>query len=132
MIKQSTTKLKQQNKPIHEYILSLESGKIEHKTYYCWDHVGTARPTSENIQRMKETNKTKLFRFETKSSSRLIAECNMDIVKNNRLLSFNIDFPTVKKLFIEHYKNNIDHYESLIQKEKEKLNIISMLQNELS
>lgn len=132
MIKQSTTKLKQQNKPIHEYILSLESGKIEHKTYYRWDHVGTARPTSENIQRMKETNKTKLFRFETKSSSRLIAECDMDIVKNNRLLSFNIDFPTVKKLFIEHYKNNIDHYESLIQKEKEKLNIISMLQNELS
>lgn len=112
--------------------MSLESGKIEHKTYYRWNHVGTARPTSENIQRMKETNKTKLFRFETKSSSRLIAECDMDIVKNNRLLSFNIDFSTVKKLFIEHYKNNIDHYESLIQKEKEKLNIISMLQNELS
>ena len=132
MIRQSTTKLKQQNKPIHEYILSLESGKIEHKTYHRWNHVGTARPTSENMQRMKETNKTKLFRFETKSSSRLIAECDMDIVKNNRLLSFNIDFSTVKKLFIEHYKNNIDHYESLIQKEKEKLNIISMLQNELS
>ena len=131
MIRQSTIKLKQQDKPIHEYLLSLESGKIEHKTYYRWDHVGNARETSENIKRIKETGKTKLFRFETKSSSRLIAECDMDIVKNNRLLSFNIDFSTVKKLFIEHYKNNITHYESLIQKEKEKLNMITVLQEEI-
>ena len=131
MIRQSTIKLKQQDKPIHEYLLSLESGKIEHKTYYRWDHVGNARETSENIKRIKETGKTRLFRFETKSSSRLIAECDMDIVKNNRLLSFDIDFPTVKKLFIEHYKNNITHYESLIQKEKEKLNMITVLQEEI-
>lgn len=130
MVRQSTTKLKQQNKPIHEYVLSLDSGKIEHRTYYRWDHVGTAKPTSENIHRMKATGKTKLFRFETKSSSRLIAECDMDIVKNNRLLSFNIDFPTVKKLFIEHYSDNIDYYESIVQKEKEKLNIILMSQEE--
>lgn len=131
MIKQSITKLKQQDKPIHEYVLSSESGKIEHKTYYQWDHVGTARETSENVKRIRETGKTRLFRFETKSSSRLIAECDMDIVKNNRLLSFDIDFPTVKKLFIEHYKNNIAHYESLIQKEKEKLNMITILQEEV-
>lgn len=113
--------LAKQMNPIHEYVLNPDTMELSHREYYQWEHVGDTRVTPENITRITKTGKNRLFRFQTKSSSRLINECDMDIVKNNRLLTFNTDIKAIKNAFIKHYTERVKKCESELQKEQMRL-----------
>ena len=116
----STCLLPEQKTPIHEFVFNTETEQLEHREYYRWAHVGNTRVTPDNFQRVAEKG-NRLFRFHTKSSSRLINECDLNMVKNHRLLTFDVDMDAIKKEFIKHYENDVIAHTAELDKARKRL-----------